>query len=418
METDLRAGVVAVVLAGVAAAAGAQQQQVFKAELPPAGEQVGQGNVLIADDGRLLQRLKEQLNDPQQRLALRAQHRTSIEAGHPDLAEALGIDAATEQKFFDLLADQQLQGLADLQAHRSLAGPELMQAVADAQTKIGQAQRAVLGDAAMERYRDYLETLPARLQVGRLDARLASGDKLQAEQKARLITLLHEYDPLRRAALRSLPPPPMASIESSALTADRLSGGLLLDGARRMEDELRVTLENDRQILARAAGFMRAPQLAALGAMRTENVELLRRHIEHMRARAGAELGSAAAGEVEERARKAHAGNIKVAISVTVDDGKPTLVRHAGPNGQTIELEASGLIVEVTPTLYEGNWLDARLAYYEQGPNGRRHIGGGNQGGVVSPQSLAGTVYGGGSSVVMGRKKAYVIETGVTAAAL
>lgn len=423
METGLRAGVIALTLAGVAQTAGAQQEQVFRAELQPIGEATG-GNALYADGQQALQRLKEQLSDPQQRLAMRAEQRISIEAGHPDLAAALGIDAATEQKFLELLADQQLERHVEfLERPRQAPAPgtQIMQAIAASQTKMMEAQRAVLGDEAMERYRDYMDTLGARLQVMRLGARLAARDKLQPDQKTRLMALIHEHDPLRSRDEPSKPPRMpglMVHSESRGTPGPRFF--VAFDHADRMEDLLKRTLEADRQLLASATGLLTAPQLTALEAMQGENVARLQQHVAQVRASTAASSALSAAREAqpaEEHVRKALPGDIRIEVSVAVDGGKPSVVKHTGPNGQAIELEVDGLVVEVTPTLYEGNWLETRTNYYEQGPKGRRHIGGGNQGGMVS-QSLDGSLYGGGgSTVIMGSKKAYAVLTGVAAAA-
>jgi hypothetical protein len=405
MGTGSRAGVIAAILAGLAQTAGAQQERIFRGELvAPAA--AGQRNMFISGDSQSLQVMQEQLNDPQQRAALLADHRASIEAGHPDLAEVLGIEEETEQKFFDLLAEQQLQRLIEFSERRPMHGSDMMQGMAESQTKLMQAQRAVLGDAAMERYRDYMDTLGARLQVSRFETRLAGPDKLQPPQKTKLIALLHEHDPLR-------------------VTPQSRPGQLFAPSHffERLEEMLKTTLEKDRQLLAAAAAVLTAPQLKTLEQVRTENAAMLRQHLEETRARAGA--SAALSGPLEAqlvadagRERKAFSGDIRIQVTVKVDGGKPSVVKHTGPNGQALELEVDGIVVEVKPILYEGNWLETQLVYYEQGPNGRRQIGSSGGAGMVS-QSTDGSLFGGGGSTILtGSKKAYAIETGVAAAPL
>jgi hypothetical protein len=418
MGTGFRAGVIAI-LAGIAQTAGAQQEQVFRGELQSPAV-AGQRNVFIGGDSQSLQRLKEQLNDPQQRAALLAEHRTSIEAGHPDLAEVLGVDDATEQKLFELLAEQQLQRLIEFSERRPMPGPDMMQGMADSQTKMMEAQRAVLGDAAMERYRDYMDTLGARLQVARFEARLAGADKLQPGQKAKLIALMHEHDPLR--ATQPSSPRRMYGLEVGAVNRGAQGPQVFapFHFLERMEEMLKTTLEKDRQLLAAAAGVLTASQLQALEQLRTENATMLRQHLEESRARAGASSALSAVREVQpaDEERKPLSGDIRIEVTVKVDGGKPTVVKHSGPNGQAVELEVDGIVVEVTPTLYEGNWLETQLAYYEQAPNGRRRIGNGSQGGMVSQNATGSLFGGGGSTIVTGSQKAYAVETRVAAAPL
>ncbi|MGH8188768.1 MAG: hypothetical protein ACREUC_19580, partial [Steroidobacteraceae bacterium] len=277
---------------------------------------------MFATDEHSIQRLQERLSDPQERAAMRAEHRTSIEAGHPDLAEVLGIDAATEQKFFDLLADQQVQRLIEFHERRAPApGQQMLQDVADAQTKMIEAQREVLGEEAMERYRDYMDTLGARLQVARLDAWLASRDKLGTERKTRLISLMHEHDPLRQMARVQTAPRRLRALEvaDGNITAPGFRA-LRVDHLGRMEEMLNRTLDSDRQLLAAASQFLAAPQLTALGGMRAENVSRLRRQVEQTRAYVGADSAMSAVREAQpaeaDDVRKAVVGDIKVEVSV------------------------------------------------------------------------------------------------------
>jgi hypothetical protein len=283
-----------------------------------------------------------------------------------------------------------------------------------------EAQRAVLGDAAMERYRDYMDTLGARLQVSRFETRLAGPDKLQPEQKTKLIALMHEHDPLR--ASQPSRPRRMYGLEVGAVSRGAQGPQVFapFHFFERMEEMLKTTLEKDRQLLAAAAGVLTPPQLKTLEQVRTENAATLRQHLEETRARAGASSSLSAAREAQpaEDERKALPGDIRIEVTVKVDGGKPTVVKHTGPNGQAVELEVDGIVVEVTPTLYEGNWLETQLAYYEQGVNGRRRIGNGSQGGMVSQNATGSLFGGGGSTIVTGSKKAYAVETGVAAAPL
>lgn len=419
MGTGLRAGVIATVLAGVAQTAGSQQEQFFRAELRPVGEQVGQGNVFFSDE-QSLQSFQQRLNDPAQRLALRAEYLASMEGNHPDFAEVVGIDAATQQKFFDLLADQHLQRLAEF-AERARphgpSGPDWLQGVADSQTKVIEAQREVLGAEGLERHRDYMDTLGARLEVVRLDARLASGQKLQPGQKARLISLINEHEPLRKQMSTRTSRAPLVAAASGTDAQSRLA---LFDVAGHMEDLLKSMMDADRAVLARAGEFLTAPQLTALESMRTEKVSNMRRHIEQTRAQAG----TSAAAPAERAAQRADdngleplAGDIKVEISIAVNDGKPALLTHTGPNGQAVEVEVDGLLVEVKSTVYERDFVDTQFAYYEQGSNGRRLIGSGAQAGA-SASRLGSFRGGGGSTVIMGTKKAYAVTTSVVAGPL
>ena len=98
---------------------------------PVSGQEVVQGHFFVASEGeesagvenqvifssdsgdasQSMQQMRARLADPEQRVAVRAEQRASLEELYPDVVEVLSLDSATHTKLIDLLTDQHMEML-------------------------------------------------------------------------------------------------------------------------------------------------------------------------------------------------------------------------------------------------------------------------------------------------------------------
>ena len=149
-----------------------------------------------------MRQMRERLKDPQQRAALRTEWRTQIAQSHPDIGQALDIDAATEEKLIELLTDHQMDQLDEFHLRfeddrtpaQTQSEETQIRALADRETNRVEALRELLGQERLERYQTFKTTSRERMQVAMLDAHLDSAHKLRADQKERLVAVYQEHN--------------------------------------------------------------------------------------------------------------------------------------------------------------------------------------------------------------------------------
>ncbi|HEY0939907.1 MAG TPA: hypothetical protein VGE08_07400 [Steroidobacter sp.] len=88
-------------------------------------------------------------------------------------------------------------------------------------------------------------------------------------------------------------------------------------------------------------------------------------------------------------------------------------------NGESFTFAAgAGLIAEATPTMYDDDWVDVHLKYYEDGVTGRRRLIGGNISTTHTRPPEGSPASGGSSGVVISGRRGYAVETNVKAKVL
>jgi hypothetical protein len=375
-----------------------------------------------------MERMRTRLKDPEQRPALRAEQRASIQEQHPDVARVLGISPATVEKLVESLTDQQMERLDGMYSDpdRGTTRPfmDSIQAQADAETRRLDTLRELLGEAGLERYQDYSTTLGERMQASRFDAHLDSSNRLQPEQKDRLIALLREQnlrerEQSQRSGLSSL----SFALRDMVTPTENRQQTTLLRNIELNEAALRRMLESNRIFSERAAGFLTPAQLAVFSQVNAERANSQRQWVERTRVQAGLNPAIPESPEVVPGSsapqRIALAGNVKMEITLTVNRNKPTTFTHIGSNGAPVTFEAAeGLFVEATPTLFNDHWLDVQLTYYEQGPTGKRRLAAEGGFGTLTMSPDGSPSRGGGGGTLVTGSKAYAIETTATASAL
>lgn len=149
---------------------------------------------------RMMRERKVMMEDPEYRKAMRTQHRLNLRQHYPDLASDLGVTNEEADRFFDLLADQQLDGFDAVQDEGlDPSDPAQRQAL---ERKFAQRQRAherqiaeLLGEDGLQRWQDYQQTMTSRMRARQLrDSFQAAGMPLREDQYSQLRTTLAERE--------------------------------------------------------------------------------------------------------------------------------------------------------------------------------------------------------------------------------
>jgi hypothetical protein len=363
-----------------------------------------------------MEQMRERLKDPQQRIVLRQERRQLVEQMHPDIEEVLGMGAATKEKLFELLTDEQMERLdaamADRQDHRLE-----IQARADAETKRLASLRDLLGPDGLQEFQQYLATRGEREQVRVFDELLTAPDKLQPEQKEKLIELFADKNRVDRDSnLRAhrLMPPSM----KLAPSADELRRDSQLRTIELNEVSLRAMEESSPLMAKRAAGFLSPIQLDVFSRMNQERAAAQRRWVEQARLQAGlppqiperSDIAPLAWGEV----RTPMTGDVTFEFTVTVNRSPAVTITHTGPNAKPILFEAGeGLWMEAMPTLFEDHWLDVHLGYYEQVNGEKRRLEEERHFGTLTRMPDGSPGGGGMSTDMVAGTKGYAVDTRV-----
>jgi hypothetical protein len=373
------------------------------------------------DASQSMQQMRARLADPEQREVVRAEHRANLQQLYSDIAEELSLDSATHEALIDLLTDQQMEMLDLIHDQRRREAWMSTQAQVDDQNRKLDDLRGVLGEEGLERYQQYVGTQSERRQVRDVDARLGAADKLSPEQKDRLIALFKEKN------RKDLPPPAPVSRMSSLLSSrdpgwapfnEDLQRESQLATIAANEEILRLRRTSNRWMVEQAAEFLTPTQTSALSKMNEAQTQSLRQWIEKERARAGLDRAIPERGEEHAPLRKPVSGDVTVELTLKVNGGEPVNVTHTGPNGEPLKFQAADeLFVEANWTLFDDDWLDVQLTFFEDGPTGRRRLDSGSGFATTARTSDSPALRGSSGTIVTGRK-AYSVELSVGAAAL
>ena len=432
----VRAGLLAISLALVSGSAiraqpeGPVEGQLIQGEIKgPDVESAGVENQIffVHSGSQSMKEMRARLADPEQRKIMRAEQRASLEQSYADAEEELKLDSATREALIVLLTDQYMESLDAMAGDRPGEAWPSMQGLAEKENRKLDQLRKVLGDDGLERYQEYMTTFSERRQVREVNAYLAATDKLSPEQKARLVGLFKEKNQLDLAphSRSRTPNLPRSRDPGSPAFQQDMQRESQLATIEANEQILRIRQTSNRIMSERASGFLSAKQSAALAKMNDADMARLRKWIEQARANAGIDAAIPERSSDENSpARKPASGEVWLDLVVRVNGGEPVHVTHSGTNGETLKFKASDdLFAEAECTLYEDNWIDVRLIFFEEGPNGRRRLPGGlgfgtmgRISGDTAPGDNSFGARGGSSTIVTGRK-AYSVELSASAAA-
>jgi len=260
----------------VAAAAAPSQAQAPAAPVQAAAARTS-GNAARA---ALSINIRDLFKDPDYREAQRAQLRMQLPQNYPDLAKELGLTPAEAGAFFDLLARQQVDLLAN-SLSSSEDSDEVRQAAQRAAAELSRTQQGeiegLLGASKYQQWKDYQQTLGARQQVNQLRTTLASaGQPLADDQAAPLLATLTAEQKRRaeEARSRTYPTDPAAQLDFE-------------------EQNLKDTEASNNRVLDAAQSFLSAAQLAALKSSMTQQLAMSRAFQKARRAQLDAGAGQA-----------------------------------------------------------------------------------------------------------------------------
>ena len=373
----------------------------------------------IGDGSEHIRKMRERLQDPQQRAAVRVEHRNYIVDVNYNLANVLELDTSTYEKFIDLLVDQQMARFDEVHL-RDLA-PTSESDIAshfhshvERQNQELEALRALLGQEKLARYQQFQLTLGECREVRKLDEHLKPSDKLSRAQKERLIELFHESQQRRslqdhHCAAQLLP-------SLGALRGDAPSPGelqrrsqLLTIGAN--ENVWRRTPEANRQLRQQAAAYLTAAQLSQFEELHADRLRQLQQSIEHMRVQAGLSANIPAVVEATNPIVQEVTCAVRVQIKIAVNGAKPVMFTEVvnSNTSSTFEMD-EGLLMEATPTVFDNDTYALQIKYFEQAQTGKRLIGILRDVGKLSrPEANDDWILGRDRSIVVG-SKAYAIE--------
>ncbi|MDY6947034.1 MAG: hypothetical protein SXG53_15070 [Pseudomonadota bacterium] len=358
-------------------------------------------------------RLQERLADPEQRVALRAEQRAALLAQNSGVGRVVGLDPSLEQQLIELLTDLQME-----QLEQSLARPDVadLQHSADQVTQRMNALHELLGDDKLERFQAFEMDQSGRHWVGQLSARLAPADRLQPDQEDRLIALKQQQFW-------------MTADELGSWRAFRRPRGQLLsltDMQRESQRQGRLANENswrkrqveNRAIEQKAAAFLTSTQLAELSKYHAQEQDNLRGFVESARARAGLDPRIPEQPELVEETLQLIDVEVQVEVNLSVNREPRTVTRKVR-NGSSFTFEAApGLVVEARPMMYELDWIDVHLKFYEEGAAGRRRLSGGLISNAQMRQSDGSLAAGGSGGTVIAGRKGYAVESSINAKVL
>ncbi|HEY5759757.1 MAG TPA: hypothetical protein VIU34_28240 [Steroidobacter sp.] len=361
----------------------------------------------------LAQRLKERLADPEQRVALRAEQRASVSSTNIGVGRLVGLDHAMEQKLIELLTDQQLARLEQMYLEPRPTVLDL-QKLADETTQRMNALAKLLGEEKLERFQAFEMSQSARYWVGQFSAQLASADKLQPDQEDRLTALKQEQFEISSAAIgswRAFRRPVDQPISFEDMQRDSQRQGRIAN-----ENAWRKRQVEHQALEQKAAAFLTSAQLATLSKYQAQEQDNMRRFIESARVEAGLAPTLPDPPEGVEETSQPIDVQVQVEVSLTVNR-TPTTVMHTVRTGESFTFKAApGLIAEATPMMYDDDWIDVHLKYYEEGATGRRRLSGGTISTTQARQSDGSP--GGSSGTVITGRKGYAVEASIKATVL
>lgn len=376
----------------------------------------------FGDGSEHIRKMRERLQDPQQRAAVRMEHRGYIVDANYDVADVLELDASTYEKFMDLLVDQQMVQLDAVHLRDSPPTSEFdiesdianhLQNV-ERQNQEIEALRALLGQEKLARYQQFRLTLGERGEVRELDEYLKPSDKLSRTQKGWLIELFHESQQRRflqdhHSAARLLPS--LGALRGDTPSPEELQRRSQLLTIEANENVWRRTPEANRQLRQQAAAFLTEAQLSQFEQLHADKLQQLQQSIEHMRAQAGLSPNIPAAVEAPKPTVHEVTRAVRVRIKIAVNKAKPATFTEVVNSGTPFTFEMDeGLLVEATPTVFDNDTYALHVEYFEQAQTGKRLIGNIREVGTLSrPEPGDDWIMGGSSSVVVG-SKAYAVE--------
>lgn len=332
---------------------------------------LGEPNIMILQNENPLSGLREQVADPEQRRQAIAVRAAAQRLTRPDFARVLGIDAELAERLLALLGEQELD--RQLRAESPGRGGSAVMLEDEIQEYDAQMSQiaALIGEARLDAYLEYENTLGARLQVYRFNRSLPPASRLTDAQQDTLVALVAEAEPRRMQwwiqAGNDSPPP-------SGRPRDAQREALLYN-IRSSELMARNMAMVDRELVTRLQQFLTPEQTRAYAAQQAAQVSALRARAQQQRRKAG--LGPNELIEPGDFApAPAAPANVRLELMLrtggqqltqTVISARGAPVSATGPDGLRVELQPAQLAASKA--------LQVELKFYEAGRAAPRLIG-------------------------------------------
>lgn len=268
-----------------------------------------------------------------------------------DMEKELGIDKQTREQVAVAFVEF-VKGQDEFPGGSSW--PDDQRRTADRITTMLTSVNRALGAERMEAYYIYMNAPLERMHLQGLCSLLPPPARLSSQQEARLRLLYREHykkvDAYREESLWDPAETATFSEEDQEIIRDVNHNAAIAPRLRRSR-ELLSDLEN------RAAVFLSSEQLIALKRMHESEARDLARWSNQMRRRVDIKKFAELNRRVSELPRRQEplplSGNIKVEYTIQIDGQPPINAVRSVVNGEVIQVEADGLIMEIKPTLYE-----------------------------------------------------------------
>lgn len=267
----------------------------------------GLANALVADPSSMFRavRMDKLMEDPEYRAAMRSQHRMMMSSRYPDLGEALHLQPEDVDKLMDLLTDQEMANMTgrppyDENGQMDPAGMQEWSRKMQQRQRDNEAQLAgLLGGSGMQEWKEYQQTLGARMQVRQLRGILeGSSDPIRSDQVQPLVAAMAAEQQrtmqTQQRGLNSLAPGQrsMAMISSTGVMEPITPGNQMA----MMEKSLEQAAQNNQRMHDAVAPYLTPRQLEQFDRYQQQQLEFQRASLRMMRASAEA----AARGEIQQ----------------------------------------------------------------------------------------------------------------------
>ena len=359
--------------------------------------------------------MHKKLGNPQLRKQLRVETRAQVESLNPELAQVLGLAANEGAALIDLLTDQQMQHLDVFFAALSVpqtadAANALMQQRSNEETRNYLQIEELIGAERFERYLDYTGTVMERRYVVHFDDQLDAADKLTADRKQRLMTIvrteIEQSMQRRRGAMSSILPRTFSGAREDIETMMRKQR------LESTENSFRQMQEDSKLLLARLPDVLTPSQLAVYARMENDKLARQRKHVQQMRVDAGLTPEfNEGPPTARPEGRTPVVGPVRIEVFIRTNDGEPVNVDFIAENGKAAAPFAASdsLWVEATPLLFADGWAHIDYQFFEERNGERRPIRGAL--GSDMPTRMAPVPLGiGGAGTTVNGRKAYAIR--------
>ncbi len=314
---------------------------------------------------------RQQLDTPEGRQQAFERSMRDQRAYHPELARVLGVDTATAEQVLALLAESEVDAM--IRAGRMQ--PRNLRAQAEEYDQQIQAISKLVGEAQLDNYLEYQRTRRARLQVQQFDASLPESSRLSNEQQDRFATLLADLAEARSAE-RPLNPllPRRSATPAGSQSSEERWRELVRFQINRSEQQARRMEADTRELLQRLPQILAPEQLRAYARREARELEQMFEQARQQRSRAG--FGPDEPLDLEAAPPPAKfTADTRLQLRVRIN-GVEVNRTLTSKGGGAVSFEGpQGLLMEVSPRLYDSSQLVVTLQAYEPTTGAQRPIG-------------------------------------------